>query len=99
MCDREAAENHIAEEMPAELPHRGHHPSHAEGGANLFRLARTGRTRPDHFLERDDVRVDVAEHFGNPLRRGAAIHAATAVDVVGRDPEIDMRGCLRLAHC
>ena len=41
----------------------------------------------DHFLQRDDVGVDVAQHLGDARRHRAAIHAAAAVDVVGRDAE------------
>ena len=88
--DRKAAEDDVAEEMLAQLPHRRHHPAHAERRADLLGLAGARRPRADHLLQRDDVGVDVAQHLGDPRRDDAAVHAAAAVDVVGRDPQIDL---------
>ena len=45
---------------------------------------------PIDFLQRDDVGVDLAQDFGDPHRRRPPIHAAAAVDVVGRDAEVDV---------
>ena len=94
MRDGKAAEDDVAEQVPAQVPHRGHHPAHAERRADLFGLSGAGRTGADHFLQRDDVGVDLAQDFGDPLRRGAAIHAAAAVNVVGGDSEVDDAGLL-----
>ena len=49
-----------------------------------------GRPGADDFLQRDDVGVDVAQHFGDACRRDAAVHTARAMDVVGGDAEIDV---------
>ena len=97
--DREAAEDDVAEEMTAQVPHRRHDPAHAERRADLLGLAGAGRAGPNHFLQRDDVGIDVAQHFGNALRRRAPIHAAAAMDVVGRDSELDVGRRFRLGHC
>ena len=72
------------------MAHRGHHPAHAERRADLFGLSGASRPGADHFLQRDDVGVDVAQDLDDARRRGAAIHAAAAVNVVGRDPDVDM---------
>ena len=50
-------------------------------------LAAAVRARADDFLQRDDVGVDAAEHGGDALRPGPAVHAAAAVDVVGDDAD------------
>ena len=56
--DRQAAQHHVAEERPAEVPRRGHHPSHAEHRAELLGVARRRRAGADHLLQGDDVGVD-----------------------------------------
>ena len=89
--DRKAAEDDVAEEMTAQVPYRRHDPAHAERRADFLGLAGAGRARANHLLQRDDVGVDVAEHFGDAQRRRAPIHAAAAMDVVGRDSELDVR--------
>ena len=45
MHDREAAEDDVAEQMTAQVPHRRHHPAHAERRADFLRLARARRAR------------------------------------------------------
>ena len=102
--DREAAHDHVAEEMPPKMPHRRHHPAHAERRADLLRLTGPRRPRADDFLQRDDVGVDVAKHFRDPRRRDAAVHAPRSMDVVGGDPQIDVPAAAagiarRAAHC
>jgi len=83
--DRKAAEHRVAELMAAQLACGRHHPSHAERGAEFFRVPAAVRPRPHDFLQRDDVGVDGAEDGGNAVGTRAAIDAAAAVDVVGRD--------------
>ena len=73
--------------MAAQLAGRRHHPSHPEQRAELFGMAAVVRSRADDFLQRDDVGVDGAEHRGDPLRAGAAVEAAAAMNVVGRDAQ------------
>jgi hypothetical protein len=41
----------------------------------------------NHLLQRQDVRIEPRENGGNPVRTGAAIEAAAAVNVVGRDAD------------
>ena len=69
------------------MPRRRHHPSHAERGADLLDVAAAVRSGADHLLQRDDVGADVAEHAGDALGFGAAIHAAAAMNVVGDDAQ------------
>ncbi len=59
-------------------------------GADLFGLAGAGRPGANHFLERDDVRVQAADHFRDAGRHRPPIHAAAAVDVIRGDPDIDV---------
>ena len=60
-----------------------------------------GRSGADDLLQRDDVRVDLAQHLGDARRHDAPIHAAAAVDVVGRDADVDARAPRfgLLGHC
>ena len=85
--DREAAEHDVAELVAAQLARRRHHPAHAERGADLLGVAAAVRPGADHFLQRDDVGVDRAQHRGDPLRARAAVQAAAAMDVVGGDAQ------------
>ena len=88
--DRVAAEDDVAELVLAQRAHAVHHPAHAERRADLFGLPGAGRARADHFLQRDDVGVDVAQHLDDARRVDAAIHAAAAMDVVGGDADVDV---------
>ena len=83
-----AAEDDVAELVLAQRAHAVHHPAHAEPGADLLGLPGAGRSRADHFLQRDHVGVDVAQHLDDARRLDAAVHAAAAVDVVGGDPDV-----------
>ena len=85
--DRQPAQDGVAELVAAQLPRRRHHPAHAEQRAELLGVAAVVRSRADHFLQRDDVGVDRAEDGGDPLGAGAAVEAAAAMDVVGRDAQ------------
>ena len=99
MDDREAAEDDVAEEMLAQMPDRRHHPAHADRGADLLGLSGAGRAGADHFLQRDDVGVQLADHLGHARRHRPAIHPAAAMDVVGRDPHVDVSpGGFQVAH-
>ena len=53
------------------------------------------RPRADHFLQRDDVGVDGAQHGGDAIGTRAAVEAAAAVDVVGGDAQ---RGRAAVTH-
>ncbi len=99
MDDREAAEDHVAEVVAAQHPHRMHDPAHAQGGADFLRLSGAAGAGADHFLQRHDVRLHVTDDVGDPRRHRPAVHAAAAVDVVGRDPQIDVTDASRVAHC
>ena len=66
---------------------RGHHPAHAERGAQFRRLAGLERRGAHHFLQRDDVGVDGGQHRGDALQPRPAIEPAAAVDIVGGDAE------------
>ena len=90
IADREPAEHGVAELVPPQLPRRRHHPAHAEGRAEPLGVAGAGQPGPDHFLQRDDVRVDRGEHRGDALGAHAPVEAAAAVDVVGRDAQVDV---------
>src|SRR6266571_2185701 len=85
--DRQPAEDRIAELVAAKLPRRRHHPPHAERGADRFRVPAAARPGADDLLQRDYVRVYRAEHRGDPLRTRAAVDAAAAMYVVGRDAQ------------
>ena len=73
--------------MAAQLTRRRHHPSHAEQRADLLGVAAVVRPGADHFLQRDDVGVDGAEHGGDALGARAAVEAAAAMNVVGGDAQ------------
>ena len=85
--DRQPAQDRVAELMAAQLAGRRHHPSHPELRAELFGMAPVVRSRADDFLQRDDVGVDGAKDRGGPLRARAAVEAAAAMNVVGRDAQ------------
>src|SRR3954470_6466013 len=87
MDDRVAAEHDVAELVPPQHAHAAHHPAHAEPRPDLLRLPGTRRPRPDDFLQRNHIRVDVPQHLDYPLRTHPAIHAAAPMDVVGRNPD------------
>src|SRR5438132_4961093 len=93
--NREAAQDGIAELMTAHEPRRRHHPSRAEQRAEPLRVPAAVRAGADDFLQRDDVGVDRAQHGGDASGTRAAIEAAAAMDVVGRDAE---RRARRLSH-
>ena len=75
MDDGEPAENGVAELVAAPLAGRRHHPAHPQGRADLLDVAAAARPGADHFLQRDDVGVDVAQHGGDSLGPRAPIHA------------------------
>src|SRR5262249_24940265 len=85
--DRQPAEDDITELVTADVARRRHHPAHAESSANFLDVTMAVRAGADDFLQGDDVGADVAEHTGNPLRFGPAIHAAAAVNVVSHDAQ------------
>ena len=85
--DRKAAEHGVAELVAAQLPRRRHHPAHAERRADLLGVAAAVRAGADHFLQRDDVGVDRAQHRGDALGPRPAVEAAAAMDVVGGDAQ------------
>ena len=87
MGDREAAQDDVAELVAAQLARRRHDPAHAERGADLLGVAAAARPGADHFLQRDDVGVDGAEHGGDALGTRAPVEAAAAMDVVGGDAQ------------
>ncbi len=102
MHDGEAAQHDVAEQVTPEMADRGHHPAHADRRADLFGLSGSSRSGPDHFLQRHDVGIDVAQDLDDAVRCGTAIHAAAAVNVVGRDSDVDgrRRRCdFVLGHC
>ena len=57
--------------VAAQLPRRRHHPSHAERRAEFLGVAAAVRPGADHFLQRDDVGVDVAQDRGDAFGTGA----------------------------
>ncbi len=87
MGNRKPAEDGVAEGMSAPLTGGGHHPPHAERGAELFRVPAPVRPGADHFLQRDHIGFDRTKHGRSPLRTDAAVDAAATMDVVGRDPD------------
>ena len=85
--DRQPAQDRVAELVAAQLARRRHHPPHPEQRPELLRMAPVVRSGADDFLQRDDVGVDRAEDRGDPLRARAAVEAAAAMNVVGRDAQ------------
>ena len=85
--DRKAAQDDVAELVAAQQAHRRHDPAHAERRADLLDLAAAARPGADHFLQRDDVRVDVPQHGGDAIGPRPSIHPAAAMDVVGDDAQ------------
>ena len=85
--DRVVRQHHVAELMAAQMPHRRHHPAHAERRADFLGVSRIVRPGANHFLQRDDVGLEAGEHVDGALRHGAPIHAAAAMNVVGDDSE------------
>jgi hypothetical protein len=49
-------------------------------------LTQVGVANGKDFLKRDDVGIDVREHFRDAFDRRTAIHSTAFVDVVRRDP-------------
>ena len=74
MNDREPAENGVAELVPAPLAGGRHHPTPSPGRRRSPRCGRCRAARPDHFLQRDDIGADVAQHGGDSLGPRAPIH-------------------------
>jgi len=87
--DWKTAEDGVAEMVSAQLPGGRHDPSHAERGADLFRMTAAARPGADDFLQRNDVRVDAPQYVCDAVRPGAAVESAAAVDVVGGDAQSD----------
>ena len=87
--DRKAAQYGVPELVPAQQAHGRHDPAHAERCADLLDVAAATRPGADHFLQRDDVCVDVSQHGGDALGSRPPIHPAAAMDVVGDDAERD----------
>ena len=85
--DWEAAEHRVPELVSAKLTRRRHHPTHAEERADLLRMSAVVRAGADHFLQRDDVRVDGAKDGGGSFRTRAAVKAAAAMNVVCGDAQ------------
>ena len=96
MRDRQPAEHGIAELVPAQVARRRHHPAHAERRADFLGVAAGRRSGADHFLQRDDVGVDRAQHRRDAIRARAAVEAAAAMNVVGRDAK--SRASRRVSH-
>ena len=89
--NRKPRQDDVAVLMIPVLTRRRHHPSHSQRRADRFRLAGAGVPRAQHFLQRDDVGLDVAEHTDDAVRTRPSIKPARAMDVVGRDSELDPR--------
>src|SRR5436190_15401598 len=87
MRNRKTAEHGVAELMAAQVPRRRHDPSHAEHGAELLRMAPVPRAGPDHFLERDHIRVNRLQHRGDTIGPGPPVEAAASMDVISRYPD------------
>ena len=85
--DRIAAEHDVAEEASSQVTGGCHHPAHAQRGADFLRVTTGGRPGADHFLQRDDVRLDAADDLRDSLRAGAPVEATAAVYVVGGHPQ------------
>ena len=78
----------VAELVAAQLPRRRHHPAHAEQRApSSSAWPPPCGPGADDFLQRDDVGVDRAQHRGDPIGARAAVEAAAAMHVVGRDAQ------------
>src|SRR5262245_6325284 len=89
IANRMLAENDVAVLVMPEFPRRRHHPAHAQRGADLLGVARPGEPGADDFLERDDVRFDLREDAGDPLRPRPSIESPRSMDVIGDDAHID----------
>ncbi len=87
--DRASAQDDVPEEVIPQVPHRGHHPSHAEAGTDLLGLTRARGSCADDFLQRDDVRVHLPQHLDDAGRHDPAIHSPASMNIVGRDSEVD----------
>ena len=85
MADRKAAQDDVAEERGAEMARWRHHPAHAERRAELGGLPRFLRAGADHFLEGNDVGIDAGQHAGDSFEPRAAVEAAPAMNVIGRN--------------
>src|SRR5204863_9578713 len=83
----QSAEDDVAELVAAQFMGGRHYPPHAECRPDLFDVAAAGWTRADHFLERNDIRTNLAKHARNPLGPRAPIHSATAMDIVSDDAQ------------
>jgi hypothetical protein len=81
--------------VAAQPARRRHYPAHCQRRADFFDLAAAVRPRANHFLQRDDVSFEIAEHCSDPLRAAASIQSDAAMDVVGDDAQRPLAG---LAH-
>ena len=86
---REAGQDHVAVGGPPQLAvlAQAELEAHLVGDVARLVLVVPGLLPRHHLLEGDDVRLDLAQHVHDAPRARAAIEAAAAVDVVGRDPD------------
>ena len=92
---RQPGEHHVPEQGAAQVTGRRHHPAHAQRRAEFRRLARPALAGADHLLQRHDVGVESGDDRRDTLRRGAGVHAAAAVHVVGGDAHRAGAPCAR----
>jgi hypothetical protein len=92
LSDGQAAQDDVAEEMPPQTSRWCHDPAHTKRGTELLGMSWTVGVGSDHFLERDDVGIDVREHGGRSRWFDTPVEAPTTVDIVGRDAHINMAG-------
>ncbi len=84
---RQARQHDVTELMAAKLARGGHDPAHAKRSADFFGLRQSPGAGAHHFLQRDEIGINIGEHIDRTLRNGAAVQAAAAMNVVGRDTQ------------
>jgi hypothetical protein len=87
MGDRKAAQHGVSKRVAAQLAGSRKHPTHAQRGADDFRVTSAVDARSHDLLEGDDVGVDGAKDGGDAIRPRPPIEAPTAMDVVSDDAE------------
>src|SRR5262249_12591388 len=87
LCDREAAQDGVAELAAAQEPRRRHDPAHAERRPDLLGVPPAVRACADDLLQSDDVGIDRPERRHNAVGARAAVEATAAVNVVRGDAQ------------
>ena len=78
--------------LPNWCPRHSRADAITQARADLLDVTAAAQPRADHFLQRDDIGADVAQHGGDSLGPRAPIHPDRPMDVVGDDRRVEAAG-------